>query len=143
MRNACQMKGNLADARQLCQSEWFAQVRNLVLQLSKDIIDRGSYALITIQDKILKNEQGNQGLSVILDLLLYWYRDLLFYQIQQQTTELVNIDFLDEVERQALHCSRAWLLNAMDLIMDTKHRLERHVNPQLAMERMVIQLQEG
>ena len=88
---------------------WFAQYRNLVLQLTEDILDKGSYALVTIQEKILKNEQGNQGLPFILDLLIYWYRDLLLFQIDRKH-ELVNIDQLDAIQRQALRCSRTWIL---------------------------------
>lgn len=142
LRNICQITGDLGQAREWCQSEWFAQYRNLVLQLTEDILDKGSYALVTIQEKILKNEQGNQGLPFILDLLIYWYRDLLLFQIDRKH-ELVNIDQLETIQRQALRCSRTWILKGIDVVMETKSRLGRHSNPQLSLERMVIQLQEG
>ncbi|WP_134702228.1 DNA polymerase III subunit delta' [Ammoniphilus sp. YIM 78166] len=141
-RIACQITADLGQAREWCQSEWFAQYRNLVLQLTEDILDKGSYALVTIQEKILKNEQGNQGLPFILDLLVYWYRDLLYFQIDRKQ-ELVNTDQLDAIQRQALRCSRPWILKGIDVVMETKSRIGRHTNPQLSLERMVIQLQEG
>lgn len=142
IRNACKITADLAYARQLCQSEGFAQYRNLVIQLTEDILDKGSYAIITLQDKVLKNEQGNQGLPFILDLLIHWYRDLLFYQIDRKS-ELVNIDQMDAIQRQALRCSRTWVLNGIEVVMEANRRLARHANPQLSLERMVIQLQEG
>lgn len=142
LRNACKITADLEQARELCQSEWFAQYRNLVIQLTEDILDKGSYVLVTLQEKILKNEQGNQGLPYILDLLVYWYRDLLFFQIDRKN-ELVNIDQLEAIQRQALRCSRTWILKGVEVVMEAKHRLSRHANPQLSLERMVIQLQEG
>jgi DNA polymerase III subunit delta' len=141
LRNACQITADLPHARELCQSEWFAQYRNLVLQLSEDILDKGSYALVTVQEKVLKLEQGNQGLSTFLDLLLYWYRDILFYQINHRQ-ELTNIDQMDAIQNQALRCGTAWLVNGMDAVMEAKNWLARHVNPQLTLERMIIRLQE-
>lgn len=142
LRNICQITADLDQAREWCQSDWFAQYRSLVLQLTEDILDKGSYALVTIQEKVLKNDQGNQGLPYILDLLVYWYRDLLLFQINR-THELVNIDQLDAIQRQALRCSRTWILQGIEVVMETKNRLSRHANPQLSLERMVIQLQEG
>jgi DNA polymerase-3 subunit delta' len=141
IRSACHISGDITNARKLCQSEWFAQFRNLMLQLSKDILQRGSYPLVYLNEKIIKNGQGNQGIMIILDLLFLWYRDILFYHLEQ-LDRLIHIDCLDELQRQAQLLNRTALFQVMDLIMETKQRLNRHVNPQLALERLIIQLQE-
>lgn len=141
LRNACQLTADLVRIRELCQSEWFAQYRNLVLQLNEDILDKGSYALITLQEKVMKLEQGNQGLAILLDLLLYWYRDILFHQINRKQ-DLTNSDQQDAIQKQALRCSSAWLINGMEAILEAKNRLSRNANPQLTLERMIIRIQE-
>lgn len=142
IRNACKVSADLGQARELCQSDWFAQYRNLVIQLAEDILEKGSYVLVTLQEKVLKAEQGNQGLPLMLDLLMFWYRDILLFQIDRKD-ELVNIDQLEAIQRQALRCSRMWILKGIEVVMETKERIRRHTNPQLSLERMVIQLQEG
>ena len=141
VRNACQMTADLEQARELCQTESFAQARNVVLQLGQDILDKGSYALVILQDKVVKQDNGEDGLTVMLDFLLYWYRDILLFQIDRNA-ELVNTDMIHILEQQAMRCSRTWLLQAMGLVADTVHRLNRHANAQLALERMVISLQD-
>lgn len=142
VRNACKITADLEEARELCQSEWFAQYRNLVIQLSEDILEKGSYVLVALQEKALKAEQASQRLSLMLDLLLYWYRDTLFFQIDRKS-ELVNIDQMEAIQRQALRCGKSWILKGIEVVMEAKERLGRHTNPQLSLERMVIQLQEG
>ena len=112
-----------------------------MLQLNEDILDKGSYAIITLQEKVLKLEQGNQGLPIFLDLLLYWYRDVLFYQMNRKQ-DLTNSDQVDAVQKQALRCSRRWLINGMEAVLEAKNRLTRHANPQLTLERMIIRIQE-
>jgi DNA polymerase III subunit delta' len=141
VRNACQMTADLEQARELCQSDSFAQARNVVLQLSQDILDKGSYALVILQDKVVKQDNGEDGITVMLDFLLYWYRDILLFQIDRNA-ELVNTDMIHILEQQAMRCSRTWLLRAVELVADTVHRLNRHANAQLALERMVISLQD-
>jgi len=142
VRNACKVTADLGQARELCQSDWFAQYRNLVIQLTEDILEKGSYVLVTLQEKILKAEQGNQGLPFMLDLLMYWYRDILLFQIDRKN-ELLNIDQMETIQRQALRCSKKWVMKGIEVVMETKERIRRHTNPQLSLERMVIQLQEG
>nr|WP_170145368.1 DNA polymerase III subunit delta' [Ammoniphilus oxalaticus] len=115
VRNACKITADLAEARELCQTEQFAQYRNLMIQLSEDILEKGSYVLVTLQEKALKTEQGNQGLPLMLDLLLYWYRDVLFFQIDRKS-ELVNIDQMEAIQRQALRCSKSWILKGIEVV---------------------------
>ncbi|WP_342453817.1 DNA polymerase III subunit delta' [Ammoniphilus resinae] len=141
VRNACQITADLGQARELCQAEWFAQFRNQVLQLNEDVLEKGSHALVGLQEKIVKNDQGTQGISNLLDLYIYWLRDILFFHMDRKQ-DILNLDQLEAMGRQALRCSKTWLLRAIQIVMGTKDRLARHANPQLTLERMIIELQE-
>jgi len=141
-RVASQITTQLAHARELSQSEWFAQLRNIVIQLVQEIKQRNSLALFTIQDQLAKNDRLKEELALFLDLLILWLRDILYVQVGRET-RLINSDQQDVLQGQALVWTQTELLHGIDVVMDTRKRIERNANAQLALERLVLQIQEG
>jgi DNA polymerase-3 subunit delta' len=133
---------NLDDARELSQSDWFAQLRNVVIQLMKECKQRNSAALFTIQEWFQKNDRIKEELPLFLDLLILWLRDILYVQVGRHA-HLINSDQQDVLQGQALAWTKAELLHGIALVMETKNRIERNANAQLALERLVLQIQEG
>lgn len=141
-RVASQITTQLVQARELSQSEWFAQLRNIVIQLVQEIKQRNSLALFTIQDQFTKNAKLKEELALFLDLLILWLRDILYVQVGRET-RLINSDQQDVLRGQALVWTQTELLQGIDVVMETRKRIERNANPQLALERLVLQIQEG
>ncbi|GAA4706686.1 DNA polymerase III subunit delta' [Brevibacillus fulvus] len=139
---ASQITTYLDEARALSQSEWFAQLRNIMIQLIQDIKMPNSTVLFTIQDFWQKNDRLKEELPLFLDLLILWLRDILYVQVGR-LAYLINSDQQDVLQGQALAWTKAELLHAMEVVMDTKNRIERNASPQLALERLVLQIQEG
>jgi DNA polymerase-3 subunit delta' len=141
-RAAAQIAHDLEEARTLCQTESFAQMRSLVIQLSEDIMERGTYALVTIHDKLLKQEKDPDKIDLFLDLLLLWFRDLLLFLLGQES-QITNNDQMEPIQKQALRISQRRLVEGMGTILVTKNRLTHYANLQLSLEDMVLRLQEG
>ncbi len=141
-RVASQITTQLVIARELSQSEWFAQLRNIVIQLVHEMKQRNSLALFTIQDQLGKNDRFKEELALFLDLLILWLRDILYVQVGRET-RLINSDQQDVLRGQALVWTQTELLHGIDAVMDTRKRIERNANAQLALERLVLQIQEG
>jgi DNA polymerase-3 subunit delta' len=141
-RVASHITTNLEEARIISQSDWFAQLRNVVIQLMKECKQRNSAALFTIQDLFQKNDRLKEDLPLFLDLLILWLRDILYVQVGRHA-QLINSDQQDVLQGQALVWTKAELLHGIDLVMETKNRIERNANAQLALERLVLQIQEG
>jgi DNA polymerase-3 subunit delta' len=139
---ACHITTDLDDARKVSQSDWFAQLRNEVIQLSQDWRQRGTYALYGIQELFAKNEKIKEELPLFLDMLILWLRDVLYVQVGR-SGQLIYRDQEDILKRQACAWTQAELLHGIGLAMDTRNRIERNANPQLALERLVLQLQGG
>lgn len=139
---ASQITSNIDEARVLCQSDWFAQLRNVVIQLTQEFKQRNSQALFTIQELFLKHDRFKEALPLFLDLLILWLRDILYVQASRQS-RLINGDQQDVLQGQALIWTKSELLHGIELVMDTRNRIERNANPQLALERLVLQIQEG
>ncbi|ATO49457.1 DNA polymerase III subunit delta' [Brevibacillus laterosporus] len=139
---ASQITTNLDDARLLSQSEWFAQLKAMVIQLGRDLKQRDSQALFTIQDQFQRNDRLKEELPLFLDLLILWLRDILYIQVGRRAN-IINIDQQDALEEQALQWAQTEILRGIDVAMETRNRIERNANPQLALERLVLHIQEG
>lgn len=139
---AAHITAHFEEARELCQSESFAQLRNVVIQLMQEIKQRNSQALFTIQELFQKYDRLKEELPLFLDLLILWLRDILYVQVGRNA-HLINSDQQDDLQGQALVWTRDELLHGIELVMDTKNRIERNANAQLAFERLVLQIQEG
>ncbi|CAM3546402.1 MULTISPECIES: DNA polymerase III subunit delta' [Brevibacillus] len=133
---------NVEEALVLSQSESFAQLRNLVIQLVHECKQRNSSALFTIHDMMHKSDKIKEELPLFLDLLILWLRDILYVQVGRHA-HLIHSDQQDVLQGQALIWTKAELLRGIDLVMETKYRIERNANAQLALERLVLHIQEG
>lgn len=133
---------NVEVALVLSQSESFAQLRNLVIQLVHECKQRNSSALFTIHDMMHKSDKIKEELPLFLDLLILWLRDILYVQVGRHA-HLIHSDQQDVLQGQALIWTKAELLRGIDLVMETKYRIERNANAQLALERLVLHIQEG
>ncbi len=141
-QSASQITVYLDEARELSQSDWFAQLRSIVIQLVKEIKQRSPLALFTIQEFFLKNDRVKEELPLFLDLFILWLRDLLYIQVGRHA-RIINSDQKDVLEGQAYAWTQAELMQGIALAMETRNRIERNANAQLALERLVLQLQEG
>ncbi|REK67385.1 MAG: DNA polymerase III subunit delta' [Brevibacillus sp.] len=141
-RAASYITTNLEEARALSQADWFAQLRNVVIQLVQECKQRNAAALYTIHDLLQKSDKIKEELPLFLDLLILWLRDILYVQVDRHA-HLINSDQQDVLQGQALVWTKSELLHGIDLVMETKNRIERNANAQLALERLVLQIQEG
>ena len=141
-RAASQITTNVDEAMRLSQSESFAQLKNLVIQLVQECKQTNSSALLTIHEMLQKSDKLKEELPLFLDLLILWLRDILYVQVGRHA-HLINSDQQDVLQGQALIWTKAELLRGIDLVMETKYRIERNANAQLALERLVLHIQEG
>lgn len=133
---------NVEEALLLSQSESFAQLRNLVIQLVQECKQNNASALFTIHEMLHKSDKIKEELPLFLDLLILWLRDILYVQVGRHA-HLIHSDQQDVLQGQALVWTKAELLRGIDLVMETKYRIERNANAQLALERLVLHIQEG
>ncbi|EST10334.1 DNA polymerase III subunit delta' [Sporolactobacillus laevolacticus] len=123
----------------LCKEEWFAEARSQVLQLVQRLHKSSESVLPYIYEKFSPNFDNNQKMAVGLDLLLFWYRDLLSLHLNRQE-EIVFEDQVDGLKEQMLSLSSDQTIRAMSFILDGRRQLDAHVNGVSVMERLVIRL---
>ncbi|WP_347548168.1 DNA polymerase III subunit delta' [Pseudalkalibacillus hwajinpoensis] len=138
---ASQLTNDQRAAKELALDEWFAQAREIVIQLGEELKERPHQVFLTIHDKWLAHFKDKTQQDMGLNLMLFWYKDLM--KIQLQDNRIVYADQKDKLERYALQFGRKKISQHMMAILDAKRRLSANTNPQFVMEQLVLRLREG
>ncbi|MBE0338445.1 DNA polymerase III subunit delta' [Paenibacillus sp. 28ISP30-2] len=140
VRSAVHIASGLESCREILQQNWFAEIRNVVLQLVKESMSRGSSSIILAQQKIFKT-----GLSEHLDILFHlfhlWFKDMLHFRYGRHES-IVFIDHLESVSKLAITRSTEQWVSYMDLAANCRKKLRFHVNGQLCVEQLLIGLSD-
>lgn len=139
---AAHISQDIEEVKELVNSELFAQMRNIMIQWSEDVLFLKYQALFSINDEILKHDYIKEHLPQFLDLLIMWYRDILNIKLGRKTS-LVYKDFENIIVKQGLQETEERLISKIDVIFQAKKQLSSYANPQLALENMVLSLWEG
>ncbi|PZE19183.1 DNA polymerase III subunit delta' [Paenibacillus xerothermodurans] len=125
-------------ARDLIQGNVFAEIRNLVIQLTKESVTRLPTALLTAQQKLTKSELSDH-LPLFMDLLILWLKDMVSLSLGNRN-DLVYADQTNWMAGQAGSYDMQHWLNCLEQAIELQKRLRFHANAQLVLEKMLMQL---
>ncbi|MCF6462382.1 DNA polymerase III subunit delta' [Clostridium sp. Cult1] len=131
-------KGSVGKSITLCQSEDFFKKRNEIIDIIHSIIKGDKARIFNSIDFFIKNKEDYEE---ILDIILYWFRDIMIYKQVGDSSLIINRDkipLLSDVSY--LNIER--INDIIDNIVDTKQNIDRNVNYQLAIETMFLEMQE-
>ncbi|WP_163102925.1 DNA polymerase III subunit delta' [Peribacillus alkalitolerans] len=137
-----QITHNFEEALQISSDEWFAQAQKIVLKLYEVLQPDSLKALIYLQEEWMGHFKEKEQLDRGLDLLLLIYKDLLYIQLDKPEL-VVYQSMIGNFEKTAWLLSQKKLAEKMEAILEAKRRLMSNTNPQLVMEQLVLNLQEG
>ncbi|BBH23369.1 DNA polymerase III subunit delta' [Paenibacillus baekrokdamisoli] len=139
-RAAVYLASGLDACRAITQQNGFAEMRNVVIQLGKDSLTRFTAGMISAQQQIFKTELGDQS-ELMLSLLVLWYKDMIHFQSGRQEA-IVFIDQVEWISKHSYGRSADSYVKCMELALEAGKRIRAHVSPQLAVEQMLIRIQE-
>lgn len=125
-------------ARELVQGNGFAELRNLVIQLTKESLHRLPSALLTAQQKLSKGELADQ-LPRFLDMLILWLKDMVRLQLGERR-QLIYSDQTEWMAEQARKYPTAHWIACLERTIETQKKLRFHANPQLSLENILMRL---
>jgi len=137
-----QITQNVEEGLALSHDEWFVQAQKIVVKLYEVLKQNRMKALLFLQTDWFSHFKEREQLDKGLDLLLLIYKDLLYIQLDKRNF-VVFQNQEEELASHALQLSQRRLADCMGTILDTKRKLSSNTNPQLLMEQLVLNLQEG
>lgn len=129
-------------AVQMAGEEWFAQARDLVIELYEALLTTKKDSLLVIQQNVSRLFDTKEQLQMMLDMLVLAFKDMLYIYAEQDQNVVFKNE--DPLMRQALNrISLVKITACLEIILDAKKRLTSNANMLLVLEQMIIELQEG
>jgi len=140
-RAAVNLANGLASARALVQENWFAEIRNVVIQLGRENSSRFPASLLTAGQQIFKTDLSAH-VETLLQLFALWYRDMI-YAVSGRQDRLVFADQAEWIESHAWSRTVEDWTRSMEAALAAIRRMKSHVPPQLALEQFLVNVREG
>lgn len=131
--------GSFKVALSILESEKFQDFRQKVVMLS-DVLIKGN--LVKLYDLLGELGDQREDISIVLDLLRIWYRDLMFLKSFKDKDMVFNLDYLDELSEQSRETDYIKVSKYIDLIEDAVRKIHSNVNCGLVLEACLLNIQE-
>lgn len=141
VRPAVRLHSGMDSAKETIESNEFAEVRNVVIQLMKECLAGEASASILAQQKLFKSDL-REHIETVLDLLALFLKDMLLLQYGQERM-VIFIDQMDWMAPQARRKPVAHWIHSIDRVALARKRLRLHVQPQLALEQVMFYIKGG
>ncbi|PYI50199.1 DNA polymerase III subunit delta' [Paenibacillus flagellatus] len=132
---AVHLASGLEAARKLIQINWFAETRNVMIQLMKDLASKQPFA-VSVQQKVMKSEVADH-LDTLFDMIMLWYKDMIHVSFGRKSS-IVYIDQADWLAKQAFTRDADGWVRCMERAVEARKRLRSNANAQLVLEQFLI-----
>lgn len=129
--------GQLGKAITWVTSEDALQMRERTLELLQRLERADALDRLDAAEEMAKEKDALQDL---LDIALFWYRDVLVWQESQDESLLINLDRKDTIAKLADEIPAQTLTARIDAVEEAKEAIRRNVHPRLALETLFLRL---
>jgi len=132
-------KGAVGKSIRLSQSDEFFDMREELLNIIDGLIIKGDRTKVFSSKDFFERNKNNY--MEILDILIYWFRDLYIYKELGESHLIVNEDRYSSLSGQSI-LSFKKINDIIDIIIETRNDLSMNINYQLGVETMLLNMQE-
>lgn len=126
-------------AERFAEDESLKEIRNNTVSILKDICQNKLEYILHNEEFLIKYKGEWQE---VFTWFLAYIRDILLYKETGNNELIINIDKIDEIKDMAEMFSFNKLSAIINIIKDTRKKLERNVNPVLVFDSMLVKMQE-
>lgn len=131
--------GIIGKAIELAQSKEFSQFRNKLIEIVLELNNSGLVEVFNIYKYF---EENKNHIDQLLDVMTLYYRDFLIGKKCRDENILINSDKKDIILSNAAKFSTDKIYQNIKVIEKTRRNLRHNANYQLAIEVMLMKLQE-
>ena len=131
-------KGSVGQAIYLSETQDFFEKRKKTIEIIDSIIKGDKYKAFDSYEFFAINKENYKE---ILDIMIYWFRDLILYKELGNTDLLLNKDKIDILSNQVF-LKENKINDIIENIGNAKQDIQRKVNYQLTIETMLLKMQE-
>lgn len=128
--------GSIGKAIELTENSEFFQKREEIINIIDEIVNGNKIRVFTASELLSKNKDNVEEL---LDIILYWFRDLLVYKELGESPLIINGDKIKTLSDQSFLDMRK-INGIIDNIEMTKINVKRNINFNLSIETMLLNI---
>ncbi|OZV12603.1 DNA polymerase III subunit delta' [Tissierella sp. P1] len=129
-------KGSVEKSIELAESNSFFDKREEIIKIIDGLLKGDKTKALTSMDFFNENKEN---IEEILDIILYWFRDLLIYKEIGNTGLLINKDKIEILSKESfIDLNR--INDIIYKVEDTKINIKRNVNFSLSIETMLLSI---
>lgn len=128
--------GSVKKAIELVETNEFFEQRDEIINIIVDIANGNKFKIFTASSLLNKNKDN---IEEILDIFLYWFRDLLIYKELGDSPLIINKDKINLLSEQSFLDMRK-INDIIYNIEETKINVKRNVNFNLSIETMLLNI---
>lgn len=132
--------GNVGKAKQIAESEEFAEMTDQAFRILKNSKDMELYELV---DKIKELSTNKHNIYEYLDLFIMWFRDVLLFKATREVDGLLFKNQLNYIKERANTSSYEGIETIINAVEKAKERLHANVNFDLVMELLFMTIREN
>lgn len=132
-------KGSVGRSILLSSSDDFFHRRDKVLEIINNVVKGDKPAVFNSVDFFIENKEI---INELLDIIIYWFRDLIIYKEIGESEIIINRDKLSLLIDQSFLSSNK-INDIIENIIEARKNIKRNVNYQLIIETMLLNMQEA
>lgn len=132
-------QGNVGRARAAAEDETFSGMKDSTVHLIKTIHEMDT---ARISEAVRQMKEVKEQIYDILDIILMWFRDVLYFKATADIDRLVFSDEISAIRAQAAASSYEGLQSIVEAADRCRVRLMANVNFELALELLLLTIKE-
>lgn len=133
-------QGNLGKAKKAATEDSFSSLKDSALGLVRHLKNMDTAAML---EAIRQLKDNKDEIYDYLDILLMWFRDVLYYKATADIDSLIFQDEISEIRAEASGSSYEGIQEVLDAIDKCRVRLRANVNFDLALELLMSAIKEN
>lgn len=131
--------GIVGKAVRLKESEAFKALREETIEVIEAVLEREPLRVFSLVDFF---EKHKEDVDEILDFILVWFRDILILRETRTDALLINLDKKNDLQKHLNRIGYEKISHIIKTIEKTKRDIKANVNFQLAIEILLLNIQE-
>lgn len=131
--------GIIGKAVKLKESEAFKILREETIDVIDAVLEKEPLKVFSLVDFF---EKHKENVDEILDFILVWFRDILILRETRTDTFLINLDKKNDLQKHLNRIGYEKISHIIEIIEKTKRDIKANVNFQLAIEILLLNIQE-
>lgn len=122
--------------KQLDDNPAFAEIRSLVIQLGKELLSKQASPLVTIHQKLPKQDVVIYS-QMVLDFMTLWYKDCIAV-FHGQISALTYPEQLSWMQANVMLKPLHFWIDSLENVLECQKKLRHYVNPALAWDQLIV-----